>query len=95
MQVRLTQLKLLGEQVESLSYIDRLNLLEKLGILPSAKVWQEMRELRNHMIHEYPDKLEIIAEHLNQAHFMMKQLLPYWQDLKSHIEIMLAKPGIK
>jgi hypothetical protein len=35
------------------SMIDRLNRMEKRGIIPSAKVAYQMRELRNQISHEY------------------------------------------
>ncbi len=53
-------LDVLHEPVESLPVIDILNLLEKYRYLPSALRWQEIREVRNQITHEYclePDEL--------------------------------------
>ncbi|WP_295390390.1 hypothetical protein [uncultured Thiodictyon sp.] len=46
-------LDVLHEPVESLPVIDILNLLERYGYLPSAARWQEIREIRNQITHEY------------------------------------------
>lgn len=42
------------EPVESTPIIDILNLLERYGYRPSAARWQEIREIRNQITHEYP-----------------------------------------
>lgn len=50
----------LREPVESIPIIDILNLLERYGYLPSVERWQEIREIRNQITHEYslePDEL--------------------------------------
>ena len=41
------------ELLDEGSGIDRLNRMEKRGIIPSAEVWKELRELRNAIAHEY------------------------------------------
>lgn len=33
--------------------LDRLNRMEKRGVISSAQIWQELRELRNDIAHEY------------------------------------------
>jgi len=43
----------LQEPVEALPVIDILNLLERYGYLSSAARWQEIREVRNQITHEY------------------------------------------
>jgi len=54
-------LEVLHEPVEALPIIDILNLLERYGYLPSAARWQEIREVRNQMTHEYRlDPAELI-----------------------------------
>lgn len=54
------------ETVDSLTMIDKLNKLERLGILESVDLWREIRGVRNHLSHEYPDHPEITANYLNQ-----------------------------
>lgn len=58
-------LEVLHEPVEALPIIDILNLLERFGYLPSAARWQEIREIRNQITHEYrldPSELIITLE---------------------------------
>lgn len=58
-------LEVLHEPVESLPIIDILNLLERYGYLSSAMRWQEIREVRNQITHEYrldPGELIITLE---------------------------------
>lgn len=49
---------------DSITMIDVLNRLEKLRFLESAQIWDELREIRNAIAHEYPtnpqDHIEII-----------------------------------
>ncbi len=56
-----------GEPVDEMTFIDRLNRLEKLGVLDNAENWMKLRQIRNHLSHEYPDQPEITAEYLNDA----------------------------
>jgi uncharacterized protein with HEPN domain len=58
-------LDVLGEPVESLPVIDILNLLERYRFLPSVSRWQEIREIRNQITHEYrlaPGELIVTLE---------------------------------
>lgn len=41
------------ELVEEGTAIDRLNRMEKRGVIRSATEWRELRELRNEIVHEY------------------------------------------
>lgn len=53
-------LDVLHEPVESVPTLDVLNLMEKYGYLSSVLRWQEIREVRNQITHEYsldPDEL--------------------------------------
>ena len=71
-------LKFLGENVSSLSMIDRLNMLEKYFILESVTQWKFLRELRNILAHEYPNSYSILADTLNKVfenyHFLEQTL---------------------
>lgn len=67
-------LDILHEPVESLPIIDILNLLERYGYLPSVTRWQEIREIRNQMTHEYRlDPGELIVT-LEIAFGMVKEM---------------------
>jgi len=58
-------LELVGEKQKT--FLDDLNRLEKLGIIDSAENWLQLRGLRNKMVHEYIESLELLASALNQA----------------------------
>jgi hypothetical protein len=45
-------------------FIDTLNILEKNGVIPSAEKWQELRNIRNTVAHEYPGSESQTAEAL-------------------------------
>lgn len=60
-------LEITAEQTQSLSFIDKLNLLERREIIESAYQWQNLRDLRNKLSHEYDDKPERQAELLNHV----------------------------
>ena len=59
-------LMLMGEKLGAA--IDNLDKAEKLGVLHSADEWLEIRQLRNLMVHEYIESVEILADALNTAH---------------------------
>ncbi len=44
------------------TFVDRMNLCEKLGVIPSASDLVEIRDLRNQIAHEY------LAENLNEVY---------------------------
>jgi hypothetical protein len=57
--------EVLAEPVETAPVVDLLNLLERYGHLPSAARWQEIRQMRNLITHEYaltPEELIVTLE---------------------------------
>lgn len=76
---------IMGENKPDLTFIDRLNLLEKFEMLPSKQDWINMRELRNHITHEYPDNPELMVKNLNQATIYAANLINYWTTLREKI----------
>lgn len=58
-------LQMLAEDSDAMAFIDKLNRLEKLGALPSAAQWLELRALRNVLAHEYSENAEELAEAIN------------------------------
>ncbi|MDQ6968119.1 MAG: hypothetical protein Q9M14_05480 [Mariprofundaceae bacterium] len=58
-------LMLLQEDVEHVPFLDMLNKLEKLNLIASAEKWQELREIRNAISHEYDDSPELMVQVLN------------------------------
>ncbi len=83
-------LECVGEQVANKSFIDKLNKLEQLELLPSATWWMDLRKLRNILTHEYPDNPAFLADNLNNAFIQVKRLLLFWESLISYIENKLS-----
>lgn len=61
---------LMGENTSH--FLQVLALFEKLGVLDSARVWQQIRLVRNHAAHDYDLDYATIAEHFNT----LQQLIP-------------------
>lgn len=70
------------ENSEKMTVIDKLNRLEKAELLPSVKEWQDMRNFRNHLTHEYPRNPELVVKNLNASLAYVKNLLDYWKFLR-------------
>lgn len=68
-------LDLTGEHGELAAFIDKLNRLEKIGAIPSAEQWLELREMRNQFAHDYPEDPEIQTALLNKALAKAEDLL--------------------
>jgi len=67
------------------TFIDRVNKLEKVHILPSKQEWIKIRDLRNHITHEYPDNPQLMVDNLNQCVEYSKHLIEYWVILRAKI----------
>lgn len=63
------------EDIQGMSMIDKLNRLEKIGIIDSAEFWDQLRDLRNHLTHEYPDHPELTAKYLNKTFSLSTPLI--------------------
>ena len=79
-------LGLLGEDMTDSSFIDKLNKLEKIGALKTKQFWQDLRETRNLISHEYPEEEELLLEAINTCMIDADRLLEYWNDLKKFID---------
>ena len=80
----------LEEDIKGKSFIDILNKLEKIELLPSAQYWRDMRVIRNNIIHEYPDNPELMSTNLNSAVDYIRELLKYWGTLNKKINGLLG-----
>jgi len=79
-------LELTYEQGELAAFIDKLNRLEKIGALPSASEWLELREMRNQLAHEYPDDPAIQSSLLNKAYKNARRILEILTHIKAFAE---------
>jgi hypothetical protein len=55
--------------------LENLDRAEKLGWLESADTWLVVRKLRNQMVHEYIEDLNVLCSALNAGHEHVKILL--------------------
>ncbi len=69
------------ENTETWTMIDKINKLEKYGIIADAHIWRDMRKSRNFLIHEYPDQPEVIAASLN----VIYDFVPVLLDIKNKL----------
>lgn len=49
-----------------MTFIEKLNRLERIGAIPSAEEWKSFRIVRNALAHDYPDDPELRASAINQ-----------------------------
>lgn len=80
-------LNAIDENILGLTMKDKLNRLEKLGLIERASIWTKLREIRNHLAHEYPDDPELTAKYLNQVFTSSDDLIKCYQKLKQGIEL--------
>jgi pyridoxine 5'-phosphate synthase PdxJ len=80
----------LGEDIKGRSFIDRLNLLEKLGYINDAGHWFDYRNARNAVSHEYPDSPELMLKNLTEILSLAKELLEYWKNLDQKIKQIIS-----
>lgn len=73
------------ENIENLTMIDKLNKLERFGIITNAQLWSKMRQVRNHIAYEYPDAPALQAKYLNEIFQLTPQLLKILDNIKSKI----------
>ena len=55
--------------------IENLDRAEKLGWIESADVWLETRKLRNQMVHEYIEDMNILISALKAGHAFVPVLV--------------------
>ncbi|MDP3743723.1 MAG: hypothetical protein Q8Q76_05230 [Methylotenera sp.] len=72
---------------ENLPMIDILNLLEKLEIIPSASMWDRLREIHNAIAHEYPLEIEERLENIALALSGYDQLKDLYANIKQYAQL--------
>ena len=79
-------LEVFGEEVRNKPFIDILNRLEQLELLPSANRWKELRKIRNLLIHTYPWEQDILIKELEEAINISYELTKIYQNIKEKIK---------
>ncbi|MFZ1640395.1 MAG: HepT-like ribonuclease domain-containing protein [Candidatus Contendobacter sp.] len=67
-------LDILAEPADTMPVIDIINLLERYGFIPSAARWQEIRQMRNLIAHEYVLNPEELVAVMEIAFVMVKEM---------------------
>ena len=75
-----------GEDLVGKTIIDVLNDLEKYHFIETKTFWNEFREARNKVSHEYPDDPEATAKELNICFDAAQKLLLFYAEFKESIE---------
>ena len=57
----------IGEYNKTMSLLDALDIMEKLGIIQNADDWMNYRKIRNKLTHEYPNNQNEIIEGIKTA----------------------------
>lgn len=70
---------ILEDSQEPQPFLDILSRLEQLGVIESVASWQHLRNLRNHLSHDYPESMTQTATTINE-------LLTSWAELRAMFE---------
>jgi len=76
-------------------FIDNLNILEKNGAIDSAEKWQELRNLRNRLAHEYPENTGQTVDALNILITEWTYLREMYLSIKGYFDQRLADRIVK
>lgn len=79
---------LMGEDTST--FLKVLSLFEKLGVLQSARTWQQARVVRNRAAHDYDLDYRAIADHFNTLHQLQTNLLDSAIRLLDHVHAELG-----
>ena len=82
-------LLLLGEDFRDKPFLDALNRLEALELIPERLWWQELREFRNQIAHEYPDRRDEQAAAVNAIYDQCDQLVKTFERFVSFVEMKI------
>ena len=79
-------LQLLQEYDRGMPFIDMLNRLERLRLLPNADEWIDFRNLRNTLTHEYPDNEDEIIQAIEIALDAYKTMLNVFSKMSEELK---------
>jgi len=63
------------EEESAATQLDRLNAIEKRGLIASFETWKQWREVRNALTHDYPEHEDERSAALNQAFVLAPDLI--------------------
>ena len=83
---------LISGKTEASPFIDILMSLEKYRIVEDAKLWQEFRELRNNLAHEYPENFEESVVTLNLLYQKWTQFRGIYMGVREFVISRISDP---
>ena len=78
-------LELSGEDVKKMTFIDRLNRLEELGLLYKNE-WMSLRKDRNEIAHEYSFNQDEVVDSINIIYNRVDVLIKIYDDIYRYIQ---------
>lgn len=84
-------LMFLEEDVQNKPFLDVLNRLEQLEILPSKDEWLKLRKVRNELSHEYSNEDEENVTLLNMLFDEIKTINNIFLSLKNYFDLHIRK----
>lgn len=81
----------LEEDIKNKPFLDVLNRLEQLAILPSKDEWLRLRKLRNELSHEYSNEDEENVSSLNMLFDEIKTINGISLGIKNYFDLHLSK----
>jgi len=70
------------ENIETFTFIDILNRLEKIGVLEDVNIWKKLRDVRNDIAHQYDDEPQQMAEALNNIFAYKTELIAILESIE-------------
>ncbi|MBM2837827.1 MAG: hypothetical protein HW415_452 [Deltaproteobacteria bacterium] len=81
----------LEEDIKNKPFLDVLNRLEQLAILPSKDEWLRLRKLRNELSHEYSNEDEENVAALNMLFDEIKTINSVFLGIRNYFDLHLSK----
>lgn len=78
-------LELQEEPVKTLSFLDKLNRLEQLGVIEDKEQWRTLRNIRNQLAHEYEHDVPGMTAALNHIYVAYATLDKIFLQAKKYI----------
>ncbi len=71
--------------------IDRLHMLEKIEFLKDTNWWNDLKDLRDAITHDYEEDPDLMVDHINKITVGAQELLDYWDELKPKLDVLISK----
>lgn len=78
----------IDEYESNLSMLDKVHKLERLEIIEDSELWKEMRKVRNHVTHEYPNHPEFTAADLNKMIELAPKLIKILENIQNRVTFL-------